>query len=307
LRSAILGPVAVKAAPRLADEWAERRRWRFRQTPDRRVHTIDEALAFVDEVGLCVFQGEKGGLPSFYGAIAGRDGPAPKWGQHDRAYGQAWDWKDKLFSQGRVYYGKALGDFRLLASRAILPYLIAACAPGPVGDADDYLELYQDGKLGADAKSIYEALLRTGPASTTKLRQAAQMLGKGGQFRRFEQALAELQRALLAAPTGIARDNRWKYTFRYAPLHVAFPKEVAAATELSSRAATAHLLRHYLDLGGPTPLSAPTRLFGWPSERAGRAAEKLAEDGLARLEGAGGGRWILPVPGPVGPGSPTSP
>lgn len=258
------------------------------------MRSLDEALQFVDDVGLCVFQGERGGLPSLYGAIAGHDGPAPKWGQHDSAYGQAWDWKDKLFSKGRIYYGKALGDFRLLASRALLPALIAACAPGPVGDADDYLELYQDGKLGADAKSIYEALLEGGPASTTKLRQAAHMLGKGGQFRRFEQALGELQRAFLAAPTGIARDNRWKYTFRYAPLHVAFGKEVAAATELSSRAATADLLRHYLALVGPTPLAGPVRLFGWPAERAARVAEKLAEDGLARLEGSGGGRWILP-------------
>jgi hypothetical protein len=288
--------VAARTAPPVAlDEWAERRRLRFRQTPDRRVRAIDEAVHFVDDVGLCVFQGERGGLPSFYGAIAGRDGPAPKWGQHDRAYGQAWDWKDKLFSQGRIYYGKALGDFRLLASRALLPYLVAACAPGPVGDADDYLELYQDGKLGTDARTIYEALLATGPASTTRLRQAAHMLGKDGQFRRFEQALGELQRAFLAAPTGIARDNRWKYTFRYAPLHVAFPKEVAAARELSSRAATAHLLRHYLDLVGPTPLGAPVRLFGWPAERAARVADQLADEGALRLEGAGGGRWMLPA------------
>ena len=63
--------MAVEAAPRAADEWAERRRWRFRQTADRRVRTIDEAAEFVDDVGLCVFQGEKGGLPSFYGAVAG--------------------------------------------------------------------------------------------------------------------------------------------------------------------------------------------------------------------------------------------
>ena len=124
------------------------------------------------------------------------------------------------------------------------------------------------------------------------------MLGKGGQFRRFEQALGELQRAFLAAPTGIARDNRWKYTFRYAPLHVAFPKEVAAATELSSRAATAHLLRHYVDLVGPTPLSAPTRLFGWPSERAGAGRR---EAGRGR-PGAPRGRRRRPLdPACLGP------
>jgi hypothetical protein len=281
--------------PGAAEEWAERRRRRFRQTADRRVTTIDEAAAFVDEVGLCVFQGDKGGLPSFYGAIAGHDGPAPRWGQHDRAYGQAWDWKDKLFSKKTVYYGKALGEYRLLASRALLPCLIAACAPGPIGDADDYLELYQDGLLGSDAKQVCEALRELGPASTTKLRQAAHMHGKGDAYRRFERALSELQRAFLAAPVGIARDNRWKYTFRYAPLHVAFPKEVAAAGQLSTRAATAQLLKHYLALVGPTPLSAPTRLFGWPAERVARVVEKLAEEGALTVEGKGAGTRILPT------------
>src|SRR4051794_8556864 len=101
---------------------------RFRQLPHRRLGSIDEAVAWIDDVGLCVFQGDKGGLPSFYGAVAGKDGPAPRWGQHDSHYGRAWDWKDKLFSKRRVYYGKLLGDYRMLVSRALLPYLIAACA-----------------------------------------------------------------------------------------------------------------------------------------------------------------------------------
>lgn len=272
----------------------ELRRRRFRQTADARLRTIDQAAAFVDDVGLCVFQGEKSGLPSFYGAVAGKSGPAPRWGQHDRDYGTAWDWKDRLFSQKRVYYGKALGDYRLLASRALLPYLVAACAPGPATDDQDYLALYQDGLLGQEAKQVYEALLETGPASTTRLRQAAHLYGKGDQWRKFEKALSDLQRAFLVAPVGIARDNRWKYTFTYAPLHVAFPAEVKAASALSSRAATAHLLAHYVGLVGPTPLSVPVRLFGWPAERAARVVERLVEAGSVATEGTGGGTWLLP-------------
>lgn len=264
--------------------WAERRRDRFRQSADRRVRTIDEAAAFVDDVGLCVFAGDKGGLPSLYGAIAGRVGPAPKWGEHDRHYGDAWSWKDRLFSQKRIYYGKALGDYRLLAGRALLPWMVAACAPGPVGDPEDYLDLYADGLLGADAKTVYAALLELGPASTTRLRDATYMNGKGDHYRRFEKALGELQRSFLAAPVGIARDNRWKYTFRYAPLHVAFKKEVAAAAKLSSREATGLLLRHYVELVGPTDPAVATRLFGWPRERVARVVEKLADEGTIRLE-----------------------
>lgn len=258
---------------------------RFRQLPHLRLLTIDEAVCWIDGVGLCVFQGEKGGLPSFYGAIAGRSGPAPKWGQHDSHYGRAWDWKDKLFSRRRVYYGKLLGDYRMLVSRGLLPYVVAACAPGPTGDADDYLALYEDGLLGADAKLVYEALLATGPASTAKLRDASHLKGKGGQFRRFEKALTELQSACLICPVGIDRDNRWKYTFRYAPLHVAFPEESKRAAELSSREATRYLLRHYVELLGRTPVPAAQRLFGWTPERTRRAVEQLVDEGEVAQEG----------------------
>jgi hypothetical protein len=107
------------------------------------VASIQEAIAFVDDVGMCTFHGDRGGLPTFYGAIAGREGPTPSWGQSDRDYDRAWSWKDKLFSQGKAYYGKPLGDFRMLISRELLPYVSAACAPGPVGSDDDYLGLYQ--------------------------------------------------------------------------------------------------------------------------------------------------------------------
>jgi hypothetical protein len=270
------------------------RLWRFRQSPDRRLESIDEAVAWVEDVGLCVFQGEKYGLPSFYGAVAGRPGPAPRWGSHDAHYGRAWDWKDKLFSHRRAYYGKLLGDYRMLVSRALLPYLIAACAPGPVGDPDDYLALYEDGLLGADAKGVFEALLATGPASTARLRDGSHLQGKGGVFRRFEKALTELQTACLVAPVGIDRDNRWKYTFRYAPLHVAFPDESRRASELSAREASCHVLRHYLDLVGPTRPAQAQRLFGWTAERMRRVVEQLSSDGTLAQIGAGTSAMLVP-------------
>ncbi|HEY3080547.1 MAG TPA: crosslink repair DNA glycosylase YcaQ family protein [Chloroflexota bacterium] len=258
---------------------------RFRQRPELRVDSIEDAAAFVDDVGLCPFQGDRAGLPTFYGAIAGREGPTPRWGESDPAYDRAWSWKDRLFSRGKVYYGKPLGDFRMLISRRLLPYVSAACAPGATGDADDYLGLYEDGMLGHDAKQLYEALLESGPASTTRLRQAARMRGRGEEWRRFEKALTELQRAFLVAPVGIDKDNRWKYTFRYAPLHLAFPEETARAAELSGRAAMSHLLLHYVRLTGPVKLATPARLFGWPVDRLERVAAKLSADGCLQVEG----------------------
>ncbi|HEV8635993.1 MAG TPA: crosslink repair DNA glycosylase YcaQ family protein [Chloroflexota bacterium] len=260
---------------------------RFRQQPELRLTSIQDAAAFVDDVGLCPFQGERAGLPTFYGAVAGREGTAPRWGEADRDYDRAWSWKDRLFSQGKVYYGKPLGDFRMLISRRLLPYVSAACAPGAAGAADDYLGLYEDGLLGYDAKQLYEALLEAGPASTTRLRQAAKMKGRGEEWRRFERALTELQRAFLVAPVGIDKDNRWKYTFRYAPLHVAFPEETARTCELSSRAAMTHLLLHYVRLVGPVKLTTAARLFGWSVDRLAKVAGKLQADGCLAVDGEG--------------------
>lgn len=283
-------------APAPGDALASARAERFRLVPARRVTTLEDAVAFVDDVGLCVFQGDKGGLPTFYGAVAGHAGPAPRWGERDPDYGRAWDLKDRIFGRQRVYYGKALGDYRLMIARQLLPYVLAACAPGATTEDDDYLTLYQDGLLGADAKQIFEALLAGGPASTARLRKAAHFDGKGPIARRFDRALTELQRAFLVAPVGIDRDNRWKYTFRYAPLHTAFSRECAAAAELSSRAATEHVLRHYLDLVGPCQVDEPRRLFGWPRERHERVVAALLASGVIQDAVRDGVRLIQLVP-----------
>jgi hypothetical protein len=107
------------------------------------------------------------------------------------------------------------------------------------------------------------------------------------EFRKFDKALGDLQRAFLIAPVAIDRDNRWKYTFRYAPLHVAFPKESARAAELSSRAAMQKLLLHYVSLVGPTTLGAAARLFGWPADRLAKVVERLRDDGCLAVDGDG--------------------
>ena len=53
---------------------AERYRWR----PTLRVRTEEEALEFLNSVGLCLlFSAKELELPSLWGAICGQDRPAP--------------------------------------------------------------------------------------------------------------------------------------------------------------------------------------------------------------------------------------
>jgi len=287
--------------PRPGEAWdekslAEYRRRRFRQRPDLAIESEAEALAFIDEVGLCLFQPNRRVLlPSLYGAATGSDRPAPRWGQHDPYYDRTWGWKDRLFSSGKVLYGKVLGEYRLFVSLRLLPYLYALSDLNYGGEEEDYLELYQDGKLGADAKNIYQALLEWGPCSTTRLRRAAGFSGGGSAFRRFDRALTELQRGLMISAVGIADDNAWKYTFRYEVVVRKFAPQVAASRALKGRDAMRHLLLHYLWLVGETTLGQVGRLFGWSMARLVKVAEAAAGEGQLWLQGEGAAatvRWL---------------
>ena len=271
------------------------RRRRYRQLPELRLQSQSEAGAFIEDVGLCLFQSNRDvELPSLWGAVAGSDAPAPRWGEHGALYNRAWTWKDNLLSSGRHYYGSALGNYRLFISRRLLPYLWAVSDLNYGGDPDDYLELYEDGKLSLDAKNVYAVLRQRGPSSTTILRKESGLYGKGPIWARFQRALDELQRGLLIAAVGVAHDNAWKYTFRYATLPDAFPKEVAAARSLSSRGAMAHLLAHYVGLVGATSVRSAARLFNWSEDRCLMAARTLLEEGQVVGDAETGAALVSP-------------
>ena len=257
------------------------RQHRYRQLPELRLQSRRDAAAFLDDVGICLFQPNHGvELPSLWGAVAGTSEPAPRWGEHADLYDRAWYWKDHLFATGDFYYGKALGNYRLFLSRRLLPYLWALSDKNYGGEPDDYLELYQDGKLSLDAKNVYQVLREHGPSSTTVLRRRTGIVGDERAWARFERALTELQRGLLVAVVGVARDNAWKYTFKYATLPDAFPAEVAAARQISSRLAQAHVVAHYVRLVGAASPREMARLFSWNEERCLRAAQGLVAEGV---------------------------
>ncbi len=76
------------------DEIKRRREFNYRRTPERRLRTIEEARAFVEEVGFCHFWPIKGvELPNLFHAIAGRVRPVPM--EHDDPdLSKCWGWKD---------------------------------------------------------------------------------------------------------------------------------------------------------------------------------------------------------------------
>ena len=264
------------------------RETRFRQRPALRITSESEAEKFVDDVGICLFQPNRGVLlPSLWQAVAGVSGVAPRWGEHDHLYLRAWNWKDNIFSRGQLFYGKVFGNYRTFISRPLLPYFYSISDMNYGGEEGDYLELYEDGKLSVDARDIYAAILERGPSSTTILRQSCGLSGGGVAARRFEHALTELQRGLMICVVGVATDNAWKYTFRYNTVIRQFSEEVAKAREIKSREAMAFVLKHYLGLVGGVTALETARLFGWSLDRLTRIARSLAEYGEIGLEEIG--------------------
>ncbi len=261
----------------VSPEWiAAHRDHNYRRTPGRRVRTVEEARAFVEAVGFCHFWPIKGvELPNLFHAIAGRERAVPM--EHDDPdISQCWGWKDRSLDQKWWYYGKLLRRRATLVSLAELPYFYALSEN--LGDLNDYLQEYADGRLTAEARTVYEALLEQGPLDTVRLRREARLSAESAKSR-FERALVELQVGLKVLPVGVAEAGAWRYAFVYELLPRWFPEAPEQARAIGRGEARQHLLRRYLDnVVAATPAQA-ARLFGWTMPEVERAAAKLAAAG----------------------------
>jgi len=262
---------------------------RYRRTSALRVHSEEQARAFIDEVGFCFLFGEKGvEIPTLWSAICGAKRAVPK--QHnDDDLGRAWRWKDSLPSRGAVFYGKLLRNKPTMVSLLLLPAFYAL-SPN-YGDEDDYLAQYEAGELSNEAKSVYEALLREGAMATSRLRQSAGLAG-GANARRFDRALTELQTELKIAKAGISDANRWGYAYVYDLFLRRYPDVPELARQISTDQAMETLILVHLRNVVAQSESGLKRLFRWEGWEWDRAMTRLADRRLiqrdVRIEGIKG-------------------
>lgn len=226
------------------EEVLHQRESSYRRTPERRLHTIEEARAFVEEVGFCHFWPIKGAeLPNLFHAIAGRMRPVPN--EHDDPdISKCWGWKDHALDKRYWHYGKFLRRRATLISLAKLPHFYALSEN--YGSLDDYLQEYADGLMTAEAKAIYEALLEHGPLNTVRLRREARMSAKSAKSR-FDRALVELQVGLKVLPIGVAEAGAWRYAFIYEIVQLHYPDLPEKARQIRRSEARRTLVSQYLD------------------------------------------------------------
>ena len=267
-----------------AKEIERLRELNYRRTRDRRIHTVDEARTFVDEVGFCHFWPIKGiETPNLFHAIAGRVRPVPN--EHgDPDLSRCWSWKDPALDKRWWYYGKLLRRRATLVSLDLLPFFYA-CSEN-CGDLDDYLEEYRAGTMTAEAKQIYEALLEHGPLDTVRLRREARMSAESSKAR-FERGLVELQVGLKVLPVGVAEAGAWRYAFVYEIVQRHFPELPEQARPIKRSEARRTLVLRYLDNVVAAERRMVEKVFHvlkWTSSELDRTLAALQEEGTIRTE-----------------------
>jgi hypothetical protein len=262
------------------DELLAARAERYHQVPHLRVQTEDQALEFLNKVGLSLlFSAKELELPSLWGALCGGNRPVPH-NHDDHLLGLAWQWKDTLPTAGRVLYGKFLRKRPVFISLDLAPSFYAL-SPNYGNPTQDYMQDYQDGRLSVEAKQVFEVLLHQGALPTSRLRLEAGLNGKSNASR-FDRALAELQADFRITKVAISDANRWGYCYVYDTLPPHFPQVIEAARGISGRQARDTILLHYLK----TVLAATPRqvaaLFDWVPGDVDRMATRLAAEGKIR-------------------------
>jgi hypothetical protein len=278
-----------------SDSIRRAREHNYRRTAERRLHTVEDAQAFVDEVGFCHFWPIKGvETPNLFHAIAGRVRPVPM--EHDDPdIGKCWGWKDQSLDKKWWYYGKLLRRRATLVSLEMLPYFYALSEN--YGSLDDYLQEYEDGCMTAEARAIYEAILESGPLDTVRLRREARMSAESAKSR-FDRALLELQVELKILPIGVAEAGAWNYAFIYELFQRWFPEIPQQARAIKRSAARRVLVQRYLDNVVAADQGMIAKVFHvlkWTPKELERTVDVLLQEGVLRemtLEGQDAGYLV---------------
>lgn len=249
----------------------------FRLAPEARLRSIPDAAAFVRERGFVYFWPIRQiVLPSLWAAVAG-DRPVAD--EHDDPGHVTWGWKDQSLGGRDWYYAKVLRKKATLISFDLLPYFYAL-SENYGSFEDDYLTLYEQGRMTAEAKQIYEALLDNGRLDTIELRKIARM-SSSVSGSRFDQAVADLQCDFKIMPAAVTQSGGWRYAFAYDITARCYPDVVEQAHAIDELEARFALARAYLRSVGACQVRDLQRLFGWQKVRCERTAADLVRAGEA--------------------------
>ena len=190
------------------------RQQRYRQTMDRKLNSIEEVIAFFNDVGFCLFYRHPSiEVPNLRDATSGDPGEAE---------GRNWGWKDELFPMKVVYYGKVFRRKPGFVALDILPSLYNLSAAADVGG--DLNELVLNGTLSGDARRLTEVVIEKGPLSTHNLRQEG---GFSSAKSRFNRIVEEAQEKMLITMIRATSGGRAEYSYIWDAFERAWPQTIS--------------------------------------------------------------------------------
>ena len=216
-----------------------REKWRLDGKP---IRTIEQARAFLDEVGFCLMYPARPALlvPTFIGAFVGSDDRLPGW-QHafkDPRATEATELMVRLLRERTAFEANLFGENNgFLVAASVFPYFYALMgernpkqAPKP-GSRSPY------SALACDA---FELITRDGPISKQKMQEA---LGGSVSMAALDGALGELWSKLRITRVDYnpSEGSVWDLLYRWAP------DAVKEGVGLSVQEALTALLSKYLD------------------------------------------------------------
>lgn len=247
----------------------------FRSLPNLHLHNRDEAVSYVNDRGFVFFWPIINiNLPSLWTATAG-DRPVAD--AHDDPGHITWSWKDSLLGQKAWYYAKILRKKGTMISMQLVPFFYAL-SENYGSPEEDYLTIYEQGRLTLEEKLVYEALLDNGPLDTIALRKAAKMTSRESDSR-FNRAITELQADFKIVPVGTTESGAWHYAFAYDIATRPYPELIEQSRYIGELDARQKIAYTYIRSLGVAQLRDLTRLFGWTAAEAQQAVDKLKRTG----------------------------
>ncbi len=258
----------------------------------QRVKTKDDAIRFVSERGFIYFWPINGiTLPSLWGAVAG-DRPVAD--EHDDPGHVSWNWKDSLLGKHVWFYGKILRKKATIISMETAPFFYAL-TENYGSPEEDYLTVYEQGRMTQEAKAVYEALLECSPLDTINLRKSAHLSSQESSSR-FERALSDLQADFKIMPVAVVDAGSWHYAFAYDLVARHEPSVVENARYLGELDARQKILELYFRSLGASKLNDLAKLFGWKPADLQQAISRMEQAGIIRaVDDAQGlpGHWLV--------------
>jgi hypothetical protein len=249
---------------------------KFCLLPGQQLRTKEQAIEYVNQRGFIFFWPITGiPFPSLWTAVAGN---RPVADAHDDPGHVTWGWKDELLGARRWYYAKVLRKRATMISLEMLPYFYAL-SENYGSPEDDYLTLYEQGRLTQEAKTIYEVLLDNGAMNTVALRRAVHMTSRESD-QRFNRALTDLQTDFKILPIGVAQAGSWNYAFIYEITARFYPELPDLAHPISEIEAQLKLCEVYFRSMGAARKADLKKIFTWNNLQADRAVDRLARKGI---------------------------